>query len=90
MEMKHQLTLYTQPNCMYCDMMKTKLDRWGYQYEVVNIRLDEAAKSYIKSEGHKTVPQLYYGGTHINPNINTEEYTQSILEQYIGHLDDVK
>ena len=88
--MKHELTLYTQPNCMYCDMMKTKLDRWGYRYEVVNIRLDESARSYIKSEGHRTVPQLYYGKTHINPNINTEEYTQSILEQYIGHLDDVK
>ena len=43
--MKHQLTLYTQPQCMYCDMMKTKLDRWGYRYEVVNIKLDEAAKS---------------------------------------------
>ena len=28
--MKRELTLYTQPDCMYCDMMKTKLDQWGY------------------------------------------------------------
>ena len=87
--MKHELTLYTQPNCMYCDMMKTKLDRWGYRYDIVNIRLDEKAKAYIKAEGHKTVPQLYYGETHINPNINTEQDTLNLLEEYIGYLDSV-
>jgi len=90
MEMKHELTLYTQTNCVYCDMMKTKLDQWGYRYNSVNIQEDAAGKTYVLSEGHRTVPQLYYGKTHINPNINTEEYTQKILEQYIGHLDDVK
>ena len=89
--MKHELTLYTQPNCMYCDMMKAKLNEWGYKYNVKNIQEDEGARAFIVlDEGHKTVPQLYYGKTHINPNINTEEYTQSILEQYIGHLDEIK
>ncbi len=89
--MKHELTLYTQPDCMYCDMMKAKLGQWGYKYKTKNIKADEASRAFIvMDEGHRTVPQLYYGKTHINPNINTEEYTQSILEQYIGHLDDVK
>ncbi len=89
--MKHELTLYTQPDCMYCDMMKAKLEQWGYKYKTKNIKTDEASRAFIvMDEGHRTVPQLYYGKTHINPNINTEEYTQSILEQYIGHLDDVK
>ena len=85
--MKQQLTIYTQPDCMYCDMMKSKLDNWGYKYIVKNIYEDAVAKSFVKAEGHRTVPQLYYGRAHINPNINTEEYTQSILEEYIGHLD---
>ena len=89
--MKHELTMYTQPNCMYCDMMKSKLDDWGYKYTTKNIREDDAARAFIVlDQGLKTVPQLFYGNTHINPNINTEEYTQSILEQYIGHLDDLK
>ena len=89
--MKHQLTLYTQPNCMYCDMMKSKLDDWGYKYTTKNIREDDAARAFIVlDQGLKTVPQLFYGNTHFNPNINTEEYTQRILEQYIGHLDDLK
>ena len=86
--MKHELTLYTQPNCMYCDMMKAKLDEWGYKYSVKNIKADNSARAFIvMDEGHRTVPQLYYGKAHINPNINTEEYTQNILEEYIGHLD---
>ncbi len=89
--MKHELTLYTQTNCVYCDIMKAKLDEWGYKYNVKNIKEDDNAKAFIVlDEGHKTVPQLYYGKTHINPNINTEEFTQGILEQYIGHLDEVK
>jgi glutaredoxin len=91
MEMKHTLTLYTQPDCMYCDMMKTKLEQWGYKYKTKDIKADADSRAFIVlDEGHRTVPQLYYGKTHINPNINTEEYTQSILEQYIGHLDEVK
>ena len=60
--MKHTLTLYTQPNCMYCEMMKSKLDRWGYKSEIVNIQLDEQAKAFIVLDrGRKTAPQLYYG-----------------------------
>ena len=89
--MKHELTLYTQPGCRYCDMMKSKLDEWGYKYITKDIKADDTARAFIVlDEGHKTVPQLYYGKTHINPNINTVEYTQNILEQYIGHLDEIK
>ena len=89
--MKHELILYTQPNCVYCDMMKSKLDEWGYKYNVKNIKEDDAAKAFIVlDEGHKTVPQLYYGKTNVNRNVSTEEFTQNILEQYIGHLDEVK
>jgi hypothetical protein len=36
------------------------------------------------------VPQLYYGNSNVNRGVDTEEFTQSILEQYIGHLDEVK
>ena len=85
--MKHQLTIYTKNNCMYCDIMKSKLDQWGYEYNVVNIQEDNVAKNYILSKGHKVVPQLYYDNVHVNPNIDTKNYTQNILEEYIGHLD---
>ena len=89
--MKHELTLYTQTNCVYCDIMKSKLDEWGYKYNVKNIQKDDDARAFIViDKGHRTVPQLYYGNSNVNHNVNTEEFTQNILEQYIGHLDEVK
>ena len=85
--MKHTLTLYTQPNCMYCEMMKSKLDRWGYKYEIVNIQLDEQAKAFIVlDEGHKTVPQLYYGHANVNSGVDTEEYTKEMLSKSIERI----
>ena len=80
--MKHELTLYTQPNCVYCDMMKAKLDEWGYKYNVKNIKEDDNARAFIVlDEGHKTVPQLYYGSFNVNRGVHTEEFTQNILEE---------
>ena len=71
--MKHELILYTQPNCVYCDMMKSKLDEWGYKYEVKNIKEDDAARAFIViDKGHRTVPQLYYGHFNVNGGVNTE------------------
>tara|TARA_E500000318_G_C3517378_1_gene194941 strand:+ start:400 stop:618 length:219 start_codon:yes stop_codon:yes gene_type:complete len=72
-------------------MMKSKLDNWGYKYEVIDIQKYESARAFIVlNQGLKTVPQLFYGNTHINPNIDTENYTLEILEEHIGHLDDIK
>lgn len=80
--MKHELILYTQPNCVYCDMMKAKLDEWGYKYNVKNIQEDDNARAFIVlDEGHKTVPQLYCGTRNVNRGVTTEEFTQSILEE---------
>lgn len=85
--MKKELVLYTQPNCMYCDMMKSKLDEWGYKYNVKNIQEDEAARAFIVlDERHKTVPQLYYGYVNVNRDVNTEEYTKEMLSESIERI----
>jgi glutaredoxin len=76
------LKIYTKNNCVFCDMMKTKLDLWGYEYEVINIQENEEAKAFIVlDEGHKTVPQLYYKNINVNRGVNTDEFTKSILEE---------
>lgn len=62
--------------------MKEKLDSWGYQYVEVNLSLDPAQKSFMKERGHKTVPQLYYDGHHLN-DIDTEQFTQKYLNEKI-------
>ena len=63
-----KLTLYTQPLCDFCDIMKMKLKEWGYDFDVLNIKDNPQALAFLRIEGHNTVPQLYYKKTHINKN----------------------
>jgi len=47
-----QLTLYTIDRCIYCYMLKEKLDEWGVSYYEIN---HEGAKTYTM------YPQLFNG-----------------------------
>lgn len=75
--------LYTQPNCPYCVMMKTLLDSQQISYQVVDIQQDSTAKTFLKDQGHRTVPQLYANGRHIN-TADTTSYTGEILNRLIN------
>jgi glutaredoxin len=89
--MNNELIVYTKNNCVYCDMMKAKLTEWGFDYSVVNIQEDSEAKAFIVlDQGHRTVPQLYYGLVNVNRDIDTENLTKDVVEDFIGYLDDVK
>lgn len=87
-----KLTLYTQPLCAFCDHMKMDLQRWGYDYNVVNIQENPQAKEFIRNQGHKTVPQLYWNKTHLN-TVDTLSFTKDLLEynldsdNYIGGVE---
>jgi glutaredoxin len=75
--------LYTQPMCPYCDIMKEMLNEAGVEYETYDIKERPAAKEFLYYEGHKTVPQLYVGSTHINKKPNTRDYTAEELKTLI-------
>lgn len=76
--MSNSIKLYTQDNCPYCVIMKDKLDSWGLNYETVNISYDRDAKLFLKENGHKTVPQVYYNGIHLN-KVDTKDFTQRMM-----------
>jgi len=59
---KAMITLYSKPNCPYCDRSKIWLEKNGIPYKTVNVLEDEIALNFIKEQGHKTVPQLYLDG----------------------------
>lgn len=81
------IILYTQPRCGYCEMMKSLLDKTGYTYYTINIQEDPKALAFIKSQGHKVVPQLYVNEQHVNKK-DTKEYTSEELFGIISeHLD---
>lgn len=77
------VTLYTQPLCGFCDLMKSMLDEVNVEYRVIDIKSNSTAKDFIKNEGHKTVPQLYLGETHLNKKTDTRDYTPQELYNII-------
>jgi len=81
-----KLTLYTQNDCPYCEIMKAKLSDWGYTWNEVNISYTPGSKDFMKSEGHRTVPQLYWNDKHLN-KVDTADFTQKILEAELNYDD---
>lgn len=81
------IILYTQPNCPFCEYMKAMLDETGFTYYVSNIMDDPKALAFMKTQGHRVVPQLYVNDYHINKK-DTNDYTSEELYSIISeHLD---
>jgi glutaredoxin len=55
------ITLYTKTPCPYCEQAKVWLKRNNIEYQTVDINSNRAAKDFLVSSGHKTVPQIYVG-----------------------------
>lgn len=56
------LTVYSKPACPFCDQAKAYLQQQAVEFEVVDIMADPTALAFIKTEGHRTVPQIYKDG----------------------------
>jgi glutaredoxin len=87
-----KLTLYTQDDCHYCNVLKRKLLEWNYSYREVNVSYDLFAKDFLKNEGHRTVPQLYWNNLHLNKMPTLELQKRDIeaeinYEDYIGGVE---
>ena len=62
--------IYTGPLCAFCDFAKALLDRKGITYKEIFIgddtnKMEEMIK---KSNGMRTVPQIFIDGQHIGGN----------------------
>lgn len=55
------LTVYSKNNCHYCTRAKNLLSLRQIAFEERNIDHDDAAKEFILSQGHRTLPQIYLG-----------------------------
>jgi glutaredoxin len=56
------ITLYSKPLCPYCDNAENYLKKNKIKYHKVDISEDTVAYEFVKSKGHKTVPQIYLEG----------------------------
>lgn len=71
--MSNLLKLYTQDNCSYCTTMKRKLDSWGIEYDTINLTEQPEYKTFLKEQGLRTVPQLFFNGIKLN-NVDTDSF----------------
>jgi len=54
--MPKQITVYTQPYCVYCNMVKEFLDQKGVSYTERDISQDDAAFAELESQGLMVSP----------------------------------
>ena len=59
--------IYTTPICPYCVRAKSLLGKKGVAYEEIDVFDDPAARQEMlsKSNGMRTVPQIFVGETHV-------------------------
>lgn len=50
------VTVYTNPNCVQCDMTKKRLDKHGIPYETVDLSQDAAAMKMVTDLGFTSAP----------------------------------
>ncbi|MDR3448414.1 MAG: glutaredoxin 3 [Alphaproteobacteria bacterium] len=62
-----QVTVYSGPDCPYCVRAKALLTRKGAAFTEFNVRTDEKALAEMlqKSNGKRTIPQIFIDGKHI-------------------------
>ncbi len=57
------ITMYSKPNCPYCDAAKMWFIENEFQFSIVDVSTNPEALAFLKEQGHRTVPQLYQGTT---------------------------
>ena len=63
-----KITIYTKDYCPYCTKAKSLLQRKGVkEFTEIDITHDEKLQQEMlaKSNGKKTVPQIFIGDTHV-------------------------
>ena len=62
--------IYTGPLCAFCNFAKALLDKKGISYKEIFIGDDTNKKEEMikKSNGMRTVPQIFIDGQHIGGN----------------------
>jgi len=51
--------IYSQDGCMYCNLSKILMMERGIEFEEIDVRSDDEAKSLFEMNGFKTVPQIF-------------------------------
>jgi len=64
------VTVYMGPMCAFCDAAKRLLTKKNIPYKEINVALEESKMEEMikKTNGMRTVPQIFINGQHIGGN----------------------
>lgn len=57
------ITVYSKPQCPFCDRAKQLLESRGVEYTVIDVSANPEAREYLVDQGLRSVPQIYRGTT---------------------------
>ncbi len=61
-----KVTVYSGPNCPYCEKAKALLKRKNVSFEEFNVKDDTVKlEEMLSLSGRKTIPQIFINGKHI-------------------------
>jgi glutaredoxin 3 len=61
-----QVTVYSGPNCPYCEKAKALLNRKNISFQEFNVKEDAAKlEEMLARSGRKTIPQIFIDGKHV-------------------------
>jgi len=72
-----QFTVYTQAGCGFCAKAIELLELSGNEVAVIDIRLVDGALAMMRTNGFKTVPQIYHGTYHIGGYEDLVQYMEA-------------
>lgn len=55
------VTVYTNPNCIQCDMTKKKMDQLGIQYSTIDLSTDQESLDKVLEMGYRSAPVVIAG-----------------------------
>ena len=69
------ITIYTKDYCPYCKAAKSTLEHKGWEYEEIDVADNEGALAeMLQRSQRRTVPQIFFGDTHIGGYDDLEQY----------------
>ena len=58
-----QITVYTKPACVQCIATFKALDKWGIEYQKIDVTENPEAHEYVMSLGYLGAPLVYVSPT---------------------------
>ena len=73
------IVMYTGPMCNFCDAAKRLLSRNNIKYEEIDISTKDSLRDEMvkKSNGKRTIPQIFFGDTHIGGYVELRDLEKS-------------